>query len=109
MLFSDTFICPECHHVLDEERAGLVNREDLSKSRSKQILCRSCGETNQIGLVRCWNCSSFLREDIQEAYYEMLRGHREVTYSQSHPVHGDQRTAAISASRSLVATVLLRG
>ena len=92
MLFSDTVICPECQHVLDRERAALISQEDLSHSRSKQIPCRSCGEANQIGLVRCWNCSSFLREDIQEAYYEMLRGHRETTYSQSQPVHNHQQS-----------------
>ena len=83
LLFSDTIVCPACRHVLDEERAALLgDTDDLAKSRSEQIPCRSCGEANQIGLVRCWNCSAFLREDIQEAYYEMLRAQREVIYSQ---------------------------
>lgn len=83
LLFSDTIVCPACQHVLDAERAALLGEnDDLAKSRSEQIPCRSCGEANQIGLVRCWNCSSFLREDIQEAYYAMLRSQRETTYSQ---------------------------
>ncbi len=83
MLFSDTIVCPACRHVLDESQAAQINQsEDSSTSRSEQIPCRKCGEANQIGLVRCWNCKSFLREDIQEAYYQMLRTQREITYSQ---------------------------
>jgi len=83
MLFSDTIICPACRYVLDPERAQALGEiDDLAKSRSEQIPCRNCGEANQIGLVRCWNCSAFLREDIQEAYYQMIRGQREITYSQ---------------------------
>lgn len=81
MLFNDTIVCPACQYVLDKERAELLSDDDV-RSRSEQIPCRSCGEANQIGLVRCWNCSAFLREDIQEAYYKMLRGDREVIYSQ---------------------------
>ncbi|MCA9071324.1 MAG: hypothetical protein KDA84_20490, partial [Planctomycetaceae bacterium] len=87
MLFTDTIVCPACRHVLDKDRAAMVDNDDLG-SRSEQIPCRSCGEANQIGLVRCWNCSAFLREDIQEAYYKMLRGEREVIYSQPN----DRRT-----------------
>lgn len=86
MLFNDTVICPACRHVLDQERAAMVDTADLG-SRSEQIPCRSCGEANQIGLVRCWNCSAFLREDIQTAYHNLLRGDREVIYSQP----GDQK------------------
>src|SRR5690606_9522539 len=83
LLFTDTVVCPNCRHVLDAERAALINLDDfLSSSHSEQITCRSCGEENQVGLVRCWNCSSFLREDIQEAYYEMLRSKGRSTYNQ---------------------------
>ncbi len=82
LLFSDTIICPACQHVLDAEKAALIGENDVTaKSRSEQIPCRNCGEANQIGLVRCWNCSSFLREDIQEAYYDMLRSQRQPTFS----------------------------
>lgn len=94
MLFNDTVVCPACRHILDAERAAMLGDfEDLAKSRSEQIPCRSCGEANQIGLVRCWNCSAFLREDIQEAYYAMLRSQREVVYSQpgSHAEHQERQ------------------
>ncbi len=83
LLFTDTIVCPACRHILDAKRAALIDENnDLAKSRSEQIPCRNCGEANQIGLVRCWNCSTFLREDIQDAYHNMLRSQRQVIYSQ---------------------------
>lgn len=36
-------------------------------------VCPKCGETYRKGLVRCWNCGSFTRDEIGAAYEERLR------------------------------------
>ena len=43
--------------------------------------CPDCGEQVRSGLVRCWRCGGFLREDIAEKYQKMLDGPQQVTYS----------------------------
>ncbi len=35
---------------------------------SNALKCKSCGEEVQKGVVRCWNCQSFMRDDIEQAY-----------------------------------------
>lgn len=42
-------------------------REDLE-------VCPNCGETYRKGLVRCWNCGTFTRDEIGAAYQERVRG-----------------------------------
>ncbi|VAX40832.1 hypothetical protein MNBD_PLANCTO02-920 [hydrothermal vent metagenome] len=37
---------------------------------SNVLKCKSCGEEVQKGVVRCWNCQSFMRDDIEQAYLE---------------------------------------
>ena len=51
--------------------------EDVS-NRDEQLSCPECGELCSEGLLRCWNCGSFLRSDIAQAYEKLRRGHSEL-------------------------------
>lgn len=40
-------------------------------------VCPKCGETYRKGLVRCWSCGAFTRDEIGAAYEERIRGRAE--------------------------------
>lgn len=44
---------------------------DEHNNNPLEIPCPCCNEMVRVGLVRCWNCSAFMREDIAEAYRKM--------------------------------------
>ncbi|QDT92941.1 hypothetical protein [Gimesia algae] len=44
---------------------------DEQNNNPSEIPCPLCNEMVRTGLVRCWNCGSFMREDIAEAYRKM--------------------------------------
>ena len=48
--------------------------------RSVEDPCPQCGEGVRRGLVRCWNCGAFMREELAARYAEMSRGRSEVTF-----------------------------
>ncbi len=67
-------MCPSCHHVLKEGSAHLAELYSAGDNKydgSKDIACRECEALNRDGLVRCWQCGAFLREEIEQAYQEM--------------------------------------
>ncbi len=67
-------MCPSCHHVLKEgsdHLAALYSAADTKYDGSKDVACRECEALNRDGLVRCWQCGAFLREEIEHAYQEM--------------------------------------
>jgi predicted Zn-ribbon and HTH transcriptional regulator len=73
-LLQDTAQCHACGHVIDQRSAsqlkqvktrGLPTDEAVSDDMTE---CPSCHESCRNGLVRCWNCSSFLRPEIEESY-----------------------------------------
>ena len=85
LVLSDTVQCPTCQHVLKPEHAN-ANAADLPavvKAAEDEVECPDCGEQVRSGLVRCWRCGGFLREDIAEKYQKMLDGPQQVTYSLS--------------------------
>lgn len=45
--------------------------QDENNSNPNEVPCPLCNEMVRTGLVRCWNCGSFMREDIAEAYRKM--------------------------------------
>lgn len=47
--------------------------EDAYGSLDASVDCPSCGEQCREGLLRCWNCGVFLREEIAAAF-ERMRG-----------------------------------
>ncbi|MBL4885189.1 MAG: hypothetical protein JKY95_11725 [Planctomycetaceae bacterium] len=79
LVLDDTTMCPSCHHVLKEgfeHLAALYVATDDKYDGSKDVSCLECDAKNRDGLVRCWQCGAFLREEIKNAYQEM----------KSHPV-----------------------
>jgi hypothetical protein len=83
MLFSDTVQCPACQHVLDPVRyQEWSSRTDGRLSEAgPETACPKCGEMVRDGLVRCWKCSTFMREEIAEEYRRMQAAPQPVIYS----------------------------
>lgn len=70
-LLNDTCECHACGHVLDKRAAALPQAHILPTDNAvaeDMEACPSCGETCRTGLVRCWNCGTFLRPEIEESY-----------------------------------------
>lgn len=93
VVLPDTAVCPSCSHVLDATRAHDVvetrrSQQDASSESfpvpsddDREQACSSCGEMVRVGLVRCWNCGEFMREDIAQTYEQMQSQPRPVIYS----------------------------
>ena len=86
LLLRDTVQCPECNHVLDEEThrkqgTATTSVQPAPEASSNQDVCPTCEENVRHGMVRCWNCGSFMREDIGELYMKMQAKPAPVIYS----------------------------
>ena len=83
LVLSDTVQCPTCQHVLKPDHAGAIAGDlpAVVKAAEDEIECPDCGEHVRSGLVRCWRCGGFLRQEIAEKYQKMLDGPQQVTYS----------------------------
>lgn len=95
-ILSDTYECPECGHIFDEERAAAgraANVDDMQMYDN----CRECGESVRTGLVRCWNCNAFMRRDVEERYKQMSSTPQAIIFSD---VPKDQRTEFVPARSS---------
>lgn len=112
LLMSDAALCPTCGHVLDEERAAeqTVNLNDTVFQHGHKICCRNCEVDNGFGLVRCWNCGSFLREDIEKLFREQVQNRSSIDYYPLPEVAGEhpaddppvpKRAAATSAGENV--------
>jgi uncharacterized protein with PIN domain len=74
MVLSDAARCHVCDHVLNEQHAEPEQTPALPTDHAVAEdleTCHDCGETYRRGLVRCWNCGSFTRDDIRDAYQRM--------------------------------------
>src|SRR4051812_23831582 len=70
-LLDDTAECHACGHVLNADLAETTRRSSLPTDQAvddDMDVCSTCGESCRKGLVRCWNCGSFTRPDIEKAY-----------------------------------------
>jgi len=84
LLLNDTVQCPSCKHVLDPEQfEKLTDRLFRSEESSdtKENPCVKCGVMVRIGLIRCWNCGSFMREEIAESFQKLRQTPTSVIYS----------------------------
>lgn len=81
-LLQDTAQCHACGHVIDQRSAAPMRQ---IKSRSLPTddavaddmqACPGCGETCRTGLVRCWNCSTFLRPEIEASFRQKQKSYR---------------------------------
>ncbi|MEQ9408888.1 MAG: TIGR03067 domain-containing protein [Fuerstiella sp.] len=96
-ILSDTFECPECGHVFDETRAEasrIARDAERMKSLEMYDTCRECGESVRTGLVRCWNCNAFMRQDVEASYRKMTSNPQPIIFSDI-PKH--ERTEFIPA------------
>ncbi|MCA9061282.1 MAG: hypothetical protein KDA85_22365, partial [Planctomycetaceae bacterium] len=56
--------------------------------------CPSCGELVRAGMVRCWKCNGFMREDIAKKYRDMTTRPQQIIYSE---IPKEQRTEFLPA------------
>ncbi len=83
-VLADTYECPECGYAFDEKKSQQLTRTESSadlKSASMEEECRSCGAMVRVGLVRCWNCNAFMREDIARRYQQLTATPQKIIYS----------------------------
>ncbi|MCG6155377.1 hypothetical protein [Rubinisphaera margarita] len=74
LILEDTKLCPHCNHVLEEGAEHLAEVYSSTNDRydgSGEAPCRECGADNRKGLVRCWQCGAFLKEEMEKLYQEM--------------------------------------
>jgi len=91
MLLDDTIQCPNCDEMLDQNLAVQTESNEVSSTSedSPDRPCPECGEMVRTGLVRCWNCSTFMRSEIAALYQQMQSTDRPVIYSQPQMDHED--------------------
>src|SRR4051812_8950303 len=81
----DTAQCPNCHHVFDEKRAPVdpaaPQAPSANETAEEEVPCPGCNELVRKGLVRCWNCGTFMQQDIAETYRRMQISPPKVIYS----------------------------
>lgn len=87
MVLADTYECPKCSHIFDEKKTRqlttattTVAPQDL-KGASLEEECRNCGAMVRVGLVRCWNCNSFMRADIARRYEQLTTAPQKIIFS----------------------------
>ena len=75
---------------------------DEQNNNPSEIPCPLCNEMVRSGLVRCWNCGSFMREDIAEAYRKMQENPAPMIFSQ---LPEETENPEEEQSRSSIATM----
>lgn len=95
LILSDTPSCPECGHHFseggDEPTASIHERGTIVYEP-----CPNCGDDVPAGLLRCWSCNTFMREDVEEKYKQLVGHPQTITFSDVPP---DQRTEMIPPRR----------
>ena len=84
LILSDTAQCPECGHVFYERKDSATSEVVDVGSMKSAILadpCPHCGGMVRTGLVRCWSCNGFMREDIAARYRDMTANPQQIIYS----------------------------
>ena len=84
ILLSDTAECPECGHVFYQQKDSSISEVlDVGSMKSSTLAdpCPHCGEMVRAGLVRCWSCNGFRREDIAARYRDMSATPQQIIYS----------------------------
>ena len=83
LLLPDTAQCPTCHHVLIEVQRpelGAIPQAPVDPNEVEDA-CPGCNELVRRGLVRCWNCGTFMKQEIAETYQRMQATPSQVIYS----------------------------
>ncbi len=99
-ILSDTFECPECGHVFDTGKAAAANAAKAAREAEQRKFsalhdpCPTCGEMVRTGLVRCWKCNSFMREDVAQRYRSLTSNPQPIIFSD---IPAEKRTEFIPA------------
>ena len=81
LILADTFQCPDCGHVFDEEKTNkLAGSEGLATAEMEEP-CPDCGHSVRAGLVRCPDCGRFMRDDIAKKYDDLQATPQKIIYS----------------------------
>ena len=57
----DMAVCPRCRHDLEKMHREAETASTIApEGDESELRCRECGELIRVGLVRCWNCGTFL-------------------------------------------------
>ena len=65
-----------CHPAEPARPVGRVEAPE------EEVPCPGCNELVRKGLVRCWNCGTFMQQDIAESYRKMQISPPKVIYSE---------------------------
>lgn len=89
LILADTFQCPDCGHVFDEQKAEKLRGVTELATAEVEDPCPDCGHMVRAGLVRCPECGKFMRDDIAKKFDAMQQSPQKIIYSD---VPADQRT-----------------
>ncbi|MFN5897250.1 MAG: hypothetical protein ACK48Y_06965 [Planctomyces sp.] len=84
MILSDTDECPQCGHTFYQRRGSDVQPTTPQVRRGTtevRVGCPHCGEMVRAGLVRCWNCNGFMKEEIAARYADLTTNPQKIIYS----------------------------
>lgn len=85
LVLSDTVQCPSCNEVLIPEKAAELATPAAPKQEvdsSSELECQDCGVMLRAGVVRCWNCGSFTRRDVEERFMAMQQEASGIIFSE---------------------------
>ena len=99
LVLYDTAECPECGHKF----RGAVSMPTTAGSHERGATvyqtCPKCGDDVPAGLVRCWTCNAFMREDVARKYQVLVDNPQKIIFSDVPP---DERTETIPPRASVV-------
>jgi len=84
MILSDTDECPQCGHTFYQRRgtdAQPTSPQVRRGTTEVRVGCPHCGEMVRAGLVRCWNCNGFMKEEIAARYADLTTNPQKIIYS----------------------------
>ena len=102
LILPDTAQCPNCHYVFDERRATTAEPAPPSRAEApeEEVPCPGCNELVRRGLVRCWNCGTFMQQDIADSYRKMQISPPKVIYSDVGQTATNARGSSVSTTDS---------
>jgi len=84
MILSDTDECPQCGHTFYQRRGTEAQPTVAPVRRASaevRVGCPHCGEMVRAGLVRCWNCNGFMKQEIAARYADLTTNPQKIIYS----------------------------
>lgn len=97
MILSDTDQCPQCGHTFYQRRgtdAQPTTPQVRRGAAEVRVACPHCSEMVRAGLVRCWNCNGFMKEEIAARYADLTTNPQKIIYSMIPP---EERTDYLPA------------